>query len=184
MPALPCRCRAALRSARREEFGHFCRYRAARARRRHGQTALSSPGAAFHPGPRYPRWSRSGILRSFNPLGMQAFPHDRPDAVRHDVAWRSAIDDDAASWFLACQRPIGLAKFFMKLNRLRLKAIGGILSASASSPRQPDLRGHIQDESEFRKCRADGNALKAPDQALVDVAHHALIRARRIDEAV
>src|SRR5262249_34688436 len=117
-------------------------------------------------------------LRSPSPFWMQALLHDQPDVFRHDIARCATVDDDAALRFLARERPIGLTKFFVKFHRLRLEPVGSILPTPARGPPQSDLRGDVQDESEFRKGRPNGDPLQAPNQALVDIAEDTLIDAR------
>src|SRR6478736_8470068 len=115
---------------------------------------------------------------------MQAFLHDRPDASRHYVTRRAAIDDNAPLRLLGRERSIGLPKRLMKFRRLRLEAISGVLPAPARGTGEPNFGWHIQNECEFGKRLPNGDPLEAPDQSLIDMTESALVDARRIDEAV
>ena len=106
--------------------------------------------------------------------------------MRSDTTSRGArpsINDTALRLF-GRERTIGLAKFFVKLHRLRLEPVGDFLSAPALGPRQADLGRHVEDERQVGHCRPHGHPFKAADQALVDVSERPLIDACRIDKAV
>ena len=155
-----------------------------RARLRHGQITPSSRAAAWRRVRHRRRWSRRGGLLQSDPLRMQAPLHDRPDAARHLVTRRAAIDENAPLRLLDRERPISLPKRLMKFRRLRLEAISGVLPAPARGTGEPNFGGHIQNECEFGKRLPNGDPLQASDQPLIDMTESALVDACWIDEAV
>ena len=116
--------------------------------------------------------------------GQQALLDGGPDALRHHVARRAAVDDDAALGLAFREPEIGLAQSLVKFDRLRLEAVGRALAAPALGARQSDRRRNVEDEGEIGHGRADRHAFEAANELLSTLPSDALIDARGIDEAV
>src|SRR5664279_89526 len=72
---------------------------------------------------------------------MQALLDGGPDALRHHVARRASVDDDAALRLLIGERAIGRAQRLMKFDRLALEAVGCALPRRRLARARPTVAG-------------------------------------------
>src|SRR3984885_16084347 len=107
-----------------------------------------------------------------------------PDLARYGFPAAAGVDDGAALRLLGRDRQIGLAQLLVEFDIFGLEAVRRRLAAALSGARHPDFDRNIEHDGEIGHQIADGDALEASDQTMIDLPENALIDARRIDKTV
>src|SRR5262245_49741038 len=108
---------------------------------------------------------------------MQTILDDHPDSVRYDLTRGATVNDNAALRLRCGEGTVGPAQFLMEFHRFCLKPVSLGLAAPILRTRQTDLRRNIKNKRHFWYGRPDRYALKAADQALIDIPQNPLIDA-------
>ncbi len=95
----------------------------------------------------------------------------------------ASITTQRAGSHSACM-PEGVAQPLVKIERLALETVGGLVAAPLLGTRQTRLRRHVEYEGEVGLERAHGHPLQRLEQVLVDAAERPLVDAGGVDEAI